>query len=179
MRKATENGVRIPDDLYILGFGDSILSGMVTPSLSTISLDYHEIGNQAMGAYLYLLKHPEISSMDIFIPCKIVPRQSTNFEEYIIVNEIIYYPCTNNDLFFNDPDISEFFILEHFFEQCDEIDLEIIKGLMQKIRYESLAEKLHISEYTLKYRLKKIYNTTKTNNRNSFDALIEKYNMKI
>lgn len=60
-------------------------------------------------------------------------------------------------MFFDDPDINEFFGLENLFEKCDEIDIEIIKGLKKEVRYESLAQKLHISEYTLKYRLKKIY----------------------
>lgn len=87
MRNAIIKGYKILDDFYVLGFGNSVLSEIITPSLSTIALDYHKIGKHAVDACLYLLKHPEISSLDIFIPCKIVPRQSTNFKEFFLENE--------------------------------------------------------------------------------------------
>jgi len=179
MRNAVAGGYRIPDDFYVLGFGNSIVSELITPSLSTIFLDYYEIGRQAIDAYLYLLKHPEISSMDVFIPCKIIPRRSTEYKEFSFSSETIYSPVFNSyDLFFDDPDINEFFRLEQFFEHCDEIDMEIIKGLHEEVLYESLAQKLHISEYTLKYRLKKIYTQTNTANRKSFNKLMKKYRIK-
>jgi len=176
MNRALEMGYTIPKDLYVLGFGNSILSEKIAPSLSSIRLDYYEIGTQAIDACLYLQKHPAISSMDVYIPCEIVARLSTGFEKNRNTNDSNRDPYpADNDLFFNDPAINEFFTLEHFYEQCDEIDLDIIKGLRKKTRYESLAGQLHISEYTLKYRLKKIFASTKTKDRTSFCALLERY----
>lgn len=180
IRKSMQIGHKIPERFYVLGFGNSTLSELITPSLSTVSLDYTEIGRQAVNTYLYLLKHAEISSIDVFMPCKIEPRMSTGYKNVAFEDNVICKPKTNKqDLFFDDPQIREFFSLERFFEQCDEIDYEIIKGLRENVRHQSLAQKLHISEYTLKYRLKKIYYQTRTNNTKTLISLINKYSIKL
>lgn len=179
MKSALEAGLQIPEKLYVLGFGNSIVSERMTPSVSSINLNYQEIGRQAVHAYFYLHRHPEISSMDVFIPCEIIPRQSTAFEMVSPYGEIKYHwSDAGQDRFFDDPYINEFFVIEKFLEQCDEIDYEIMKGLLEKTRYESLAQKLHISEYTLKYRLKHIFSGTNTNSRDSFLQLMSKYSIK-
>jgi len=180
MNKLKKLGYKIPDDFYIIGFGNSILANKVTPTLTTVDLNYFEIGKQAVNVYSYMMKHPEISSISVYIPCVIALGESTNFDETKgNVSKMYGQNITIQDTFFKDSEIEEFFLLEHFFEECDEIDIGIIKGIMKKIKYNELAEMLHISEYTLKYRLKKIYANTKVKDRNSFIELLNKYEIQM
>lgn len=52
-------------------------------------------------------------------------------------------------------------LAEHVLEKCDSLDLEIMKSLINKEKYIDIADKLHVSENTVKYRIKLLLNFCK------------------
>jgi LacI family repressor for deo operon, udp, cdd, tsx, nupC, and nupG len=50
------NGLRVPNDVALIGFNDILLSSIIDPSLTTISLPMFEMGKQAMFALQKILK---------------------------------------------------------------------------------------------------------------------------
>jgi LacI family transcriptional regulator len=52
-------GVAVPDDLSVVGVDDIPLSGMVSPSLTTVGLAKERAGRQAVDLLLALLRDPE------------------------------------------------------------------------------------------------------------------------
>lgn len=76
--EASERGIRVPDDLAVMGFGDLNIAAHLQPSLSTVRINGAEIGLQAARALLQRLEHPDEKPMKVRIDTgfSIVERQS-------------------------------------------------------------------------------------------------------
>ncbi|TWE02304.1 LacI family transcriptional regulator [Pseudomonas sp. AG1028] len=76
--EATERGIRAPDDMAVMGFGDLNIAAHLQPSLSTVRINGAEIGQQAARALLQRLEHPDEKPMKVRIDTgfSIVERQS-------------------------------------------------------------------------------------------------------
>ena len=78
---ARENGLRVPEDLSIIGFDDIELATEVSPPLSSVALPRFEIGTTAMGMLLDLIssgKEPQLEALrHQQIGSNLVIRQST------------------------------------------------------------------------------------------------------
>lgn len=75
---AHAKGLRIPEDLSIVGFDDEDLAGYVSPRLSTIVLPHDEMARVAVG---YMLDHFETTAepprpQKIKVECRYVERES-------------------------------------------------------------------------------------------------------
>ncbi|SHM12891.1 LacI family DNA-binding transcriptional regulator [Phytopseudomonas punonensis] len=76
--EAAERGIRVPDDLAVMGFGDLNIAAHLHPSLSTVRINGAEIGLQAARALLQRLDHPHEEPVKVHIDTgfSIVERQS-------------------------------------------------------------------------------------------------------
>jgi LacI family transcriptional regulator len=77
LRAARELGLNVPDDLSLVGFGDSPLAGHVDPPLTTISVDKRAIGELAAQRMLQLLSGASRRALQITVATELVRRQST------------------------------------------------------------------------------------------------------
>lgn len=71
-----KRGVRIPDDISIIGFDDISLAQMVYPQLTTIHQDMHIKAQRAADTMLALLEHSKPSSRNVILPVRLVERGS-------------------------------------------------------------------------------------------------------
>ena len=69
-------GVRVPDDLSIVGFDDLNISQMLTPPLTTIHQDMMEKGRLAVNFMIQKLEGKTLSQTEIALPIHLVERQS-------------------------------------------------------------------------------------------------------
>jgi LacI family transcriptional regulator len=51
-RALEDHGIKVPDDMMVIGFGDYPFSGFLSPSLSTVRLPAAEVGTTAVGMLL-------------------------------------------------------------------------------------------------------------------------------
>lgn len=159
IRASGSFGLSIPEDLYVVGFGDTYIGRLVKPSLTTATLNYYEVGCRAVESYLYLRKNPSIISQFTVVACQIIVRESTQYKPApgrIFLDTARERPAPIDNLFYSDPHVKGLLRLEEFFQRIDDIDGRILEGLAGNTTYEELAEQLSISESTVKYRLKKI-----------------------
>lgn len=56
-----EQGYRIPEDVQLAGFGDSSISKVASPPLTTVHFHYKTSGIEATRLLLDMIKHPETS----------------------------------------------------------------------------------------------------------------------
>ena len=77
MRAATERGLRLPDDLSIVGFDDVEKAGLVTPALTTVRQPLAEMGRMAVSLLTRLLERQPIEAMRVELATKLVVRDST------------------------------------------------------------------------------------------------------
>jgi LacI family transcriptional regulator len=71
-----ELGRRVPDDLSIIGFDDNQFAPMVTPALTTIRLDKHELGRKAVTRLVEMRENSGAEYPPIFLDVELVIRES-------------------------------------------------------------------------------------------------------
>ncbi|PJC85645.1 DNA-binding transcriptional regulator CytR [Vibrio sp. HA2012] len=76
IQEAKRLGLRVPQDLSVVGFDDIQFSQYCDPPLTTISQPRYEIGRQAMLMMLELLKGREIGAASRLLETKLVVRNS-------------------------------------------------------------------------------------------------------
>jgi LacI family transcriptional regulator len=77
IRAARERGVRVPEDLSILGFDDIGLATIVTPALTTVRQPLAEMGRAAVSLLSRLLDGDRVEIRHIELPTRLVVREST------------------------------------------------------------------------------------------------------
>jgi LacI family transcriptional regulator len=79
MSKCKELGIRIPEDLSIMGFDDISLCNYVTPKLSTVRQNFTELGFAALEQVVRMLENKATGFQKI-ISFEIVDRESINVQ---------------------------------------------------------------------------------------------------
>jgi len=78
-----EVGVKIPDQIAIIGFSNWFMASVITPSLSTIDQPGFEMGKKALKLLLKEIKAhkkgKEFNHKTIVLPTKVIERKSTTF----------------------------------------------------------------------------------------------------
>ena len=77
MHAAFERGLRIPDDLSIVGFDDVVTAGDVFPPLTTVRQPLAELGRTAVAMLNRLLEGREAESLHLELATQLVIRAST------------------------------------------------------------------------------------------------------
>lgn len=69
-------GIRVPDDIAVIGFGDLEFAGDVTPSLTTVKIDGGVMGKQAAKFLMLRAQHKEIDNPVVDIGFSLIARAS-------------------------------------------------------------------------------------------------------
>ena len=77
IRALRDDGLRIPDDIAVTGFGDYELARFIEPALTTVAFDMHLMGRVAAKRLKMLLDEPDDDCWLVRIPTELVVRQST------------------------------------------------------------------------------------------------------
>ncbi len=157
----TKINIDIPKDLFIVSYGDIMISKIITPAITTVTLDFFELGRQSVSIYAYLSKQPSEISVSIKVPCKMLIRESTM---KINVNcnktsEHANVGSGNAVIFYDDKEVIDIMKVENLLNYCDISDVKILQGLINGTSYSKMAERLDISENAIKYRIKHMINS--------------------
>ena len=77
MKAVIRKGLRIPDDIAIVGFDDSYISRVVSPELTTVRIDVDLMGRLAAQCLFDLLDGREAENNHIEIPTELIVRGTT------------------------------------------------------------------------------------------------------
>lgn len=77
MNAAINSGLRVPDDLEVVGFQNTQYTLMSRPQLSTVSVPTYDIGAVAMRLLTKLMNNEEIDKEEVILPHSFVWRGST------------------------------------------------------------------------------------------------------
>jgi LacI family repressor for deo operon, udp, cdd, tsx, nupC, and nupG len=70
-------GLKIPQDISIVGFDDIAFASLTDPPLTTVCLPRTELGRRAVEALMTTIEHPDRQGVEIHIPTYLVMRGST------------------------------------------------------------------------------------------------------
>ena len=175
------NNVRVPEDLWVGSFTNMLVGRLSKPSLTTVGMDFHAIGEQTFNAWRFLSTHMDDEfAVRIHVPSTLFVRRSTDYmPEPPFNNQVSYmnlfdsgYP---SDTFFESNQIQYIMKIENCLSQRDALDLKIISGLLSGLSYEALSEKLFISTSGIRYRVNKIYIDAGVTTRTEFEDILHKY----
>ncbi|WP_026423696.1 LacI family DNA-binding transcriptional regulator [Actinokineospora inagensis] len=77
LRTLAEHGKRIPDDIALVGFDDSVLATTTAPQLTTVRQDVEELGRTTTQHLLAQLAGEQPLPSSVLLPTKLVQRSST------------------------------------------------------------------------------------------------------
>ena len=69
-------GVRVPDDVAIVGFNDDPYAALLTISLTTMRQPCAELGAAAVNVMLKRIESPSAAPEEIRLSCELVVRES-------------------------------------------------------------------------------------------------------
>ncbi|MFP7478124.1 catabolite control protein A [Terribacillus saccharophilus] len=70
-------GLRVPEDIEVVGYDNTRLATMVRPTLSTVVQPTYDIGAVAMRLLTKLMNKEEVSDKNVILPHRIIERNST------------------------------------------------------------------------------------------------------
>lgn len=76
MRFLHEQGIRVPDDVSIVGYEDSILSTYSIPPMTTIRIHKEKLGQEACKILINRITHPKSQRVRLTIQCDLIERSS-------------------------------------------------------------------------------------------------------
>ncbi len=178
IRHLTKAGVRVPDDLYVVGFSNLFISRCCVPSITTITMDYSALGLYAFSIWqqMQTLQDPDIVCK-LIAPSRLIIRESTGYAPMRAqVHETpLWDPIAEKDQFYADPTMQRLMTIESCLNGREELDRRIVDGLLSHVSYEELAERLYISQSALHYHLAKLYRDMGCRTRAEFEALFQDY----
>ncbi len=78
LRAAAESGLKVPQQLSIVGFDDIELSGFVYPALTTVGCSIKELGREAARVLVDRIENPAAPLKDVLLTPRLVVRESTS-----------------------------------------------------------------------------------------------------
>lgn len=76
MRAAQEAGLRIPQDLSVVGFDDISTAAFLSPPLTTVRIETAELANLAVRRLLERAATPDLTPIRVSLACRLLERQS-------------------------------------------------------------------------------------------------------
>jgi LacI family transcriptional regulator len=76
LRAASELGVRVPEDLAVVGFDDIDVAGLIQPALTTVRQEMHDIGEAAAEGLGGMIDDPGTQPVRRIVPTRLVVRSS-------------------------------------------------------------------------------------------------------
>lgn len=77
MQELKANGIKIPQDISIVGFDDIAFASLAEPALTTVCSPRIEMGRRAIEALIQTIKIPNQQGFEIKIPTYLIIREST------------------------------------------------------------------------------------------------------
>jgi DNA-binding LacI/PurR family transcriptional regulator len=76
MRAAQEIGLRIPEDVSVIGFDDIAPSAFLSPPLTTIRIETRELATLALRRLIDRASEPRLTPIRVLLSCRLIERRS-------------------------------------------------------------------------------------------------------
>ena len=77
IKAALRVGLRVPEDIAVIGFDDSYICRMVEPELTTIRVDTAEMGNMAANTLIAMIDGKPVDMSDVKVKTELIIRKTT------------------------------------------------------------------------------------------------------
>lgn len=153
IQRLTALGHTLPDDLYIIGMGNSYVGSSLKLGLTSVMFDYHEMGRTSVWLYHELLKAKTSCHINISLPCKLELRGSAPLIEDRpeTKKQLTLEPPSQS--YFDGEAVQNIIRIENLLQSHDAFDREILFGISRGESCDSIANRLFFSDRAVRYRL--------------------------
>lgn len=78
----SEMNIKVPDDVSIISFNNSMISKVANPPLTTIDTQIYQLGYEAASCLIEQVKDPAMFKKSVIIPTIILERKSCSAPKY-------------------------------------------------------------------------------------------------
>ena len=75
-RACVQKGLRIPDDISIIAFNNSLYAQLASPQLTAVDINSHLLGQEAANQLINHMENPNLTTTKVVVPHAIVERAS-------------------------------------------------------------------------------------------------------
>jgi DNA-binding LacI/PurR family transcriptional regulator len=76
LRALTERGIRVPDDVSLVGFDDATFSQVISPALTSVRMDFRGLGRAVLEQLVARIEDAAAPD-DVDLPAELIVREST------------------------------------------------------------------------------------------------------
>lgn len=165
---ARNAGIRVPEDLYIAGFGNTRISAISKPPITSATVNLYNIGYQTISAIQMMSNNNSLIQLDIKSDDVYYARQSTEnrpfSEKYkhrpnqpTVIHSLL--PDNQPVTSFDDEAFMDVVCYESLLRDIDTVDYSIISCIIEKqySKRNMITGDCFLSDTALEYRLKKLY----------------------
>ena len=157
------------DRLKIISCSSSKLSSVFSKFIIFVDTNFEHYGKAALEISELSEKNPYISGINVMINWNFnsipLPKATANKSDIAQI-----------DSFYKDTEIQKLLKVEKLLDVCDDLDMQIIKLLMEGNNYDAIADKCFFAKESIKYRIKKYIKICKLNTKSEFIELINEIN---
>ena len=173
IRHLKDKGDRV-DDIDIISYSDSLIAKCTSPAVSTVKANFKSFGQLAFLIVDCIAKSENLSGIRFLCNWEILHRETS------APAPVTALPPAKADLprqgrFYGDEDLMEMMRIETLLSECDETDLTILKMILSQKKLSEIEECSYLTETAVKYRIRKMKETCKTDSRDRLRALLLKY----
>lgn len=153
--------ISVPDEIQVVCFGNSEISRLYRPSVTSLLLDNIEVGRQAVSVFSYLAKSNSSVSASVRICGSLAKQESTRIREQRLpmpaASVLSAEPVApTHASFYEDEEVKAFTVLEDLLRSCDTFDFQILCFMLEGRSTEWIAESLCMASETVRYRVRRI-----------------------
>ncbi len=171
-----ERGVQVPEDLFVFGFGNSPVSNRVTPTITSVAWSEKERAEQCIALWRYLRKYPEVFGVNVTLGHRLVVRESTAGFLPVSEEEGGQPPSLVRN---EDRGYGVLSALHAFLQKADDMEKDIVSGLLAGKNNIEIGENLFLSESTVKYHVAKILGKFGVSSRKELCRILQYYNVRL
>ena len=174
MAACKKRKIYIPDDIYCVSFGNGGMCEYSIPTLTSMRTDFEELGSSAVKLSRFLSQNPETDKISILLDCPMIIRQSTEGRAHI------YHTSAEEKLNYSyrvDNDYMSYLRAEQLVRTWDKIDKSIVKELSRGYTMNEIADRMFISQSSVKYRVKKMLTGADIENRQELIKIAQNYGL--
>ena len=168
-----EQEINTPEDVHIAFFGDSEVDREIGDGHTLVRIKAVEAGKLAIRCVRLLQGYSDLSSVALNVRCDIITKKGIiEFDNDTLSPK---EADTDTSIKKGHSHIGDALMLEKIFCNCDRVDIEILEGIIRKESYSKIAARVHISENTIGYRIKRLLQFAETASKEEMISALRPY----
>ncbi len=160
------------EDMDIISCSQSSISKYFPQYIKSININLTSLGINAYQVARVSQRGENIAEISVTV------KWDMEFNtESIIAYDTVF--SENKDVFYEDLELVQMLKIDRLIEGSDELDKQIVGLLLKENTYSEIAEKCHISEQSVKYRVKHLTEGCGLKNRKELINLLNEYHITI